>query len=1177
MSILAQRAALSALSRARLSDLAGTFDLELSSRASKGELVEALAGGRKRQDTPMTTQPHRAHPNCQRNPQTPRGERWLTSVIIPLTSVLVHVALWLLFAPAIAAADEPVTFDTLAAEYKRDVRPLLQRFCLECHSSQQKEGDLDLQRFASLAEVRRGTKVWLKVVEMLDNGEMPPKDADQPSLQQRQKLRAWAERYLYAEALANAGDPGPVVLRRLNNAEYTYTIRDLTGVDLNPARQFPTEGAAGEGFTNAGGALVMSPALLRKYIDAGKEIAGHAVLRPGGFRFSPHATRRDWTDELLAKIRGFYRDFVDTADLGAGEAVGNLSRYNGAPLGHAGRLPLEKYLAATIAKRQTLSSGAQTIEVVAREQGLNAKYLGILWSHLTRPQQSMLLEDFRGRWSNAKPADAKLLAAEVAPWQRGLWIFNPVGLLGRKGGPSRWMEAVDPLATKQELRLPIPAAKEKTNQDAKKGETPQEIVLSLVATDAGDGNEQDFVVWHQPRLVAAGKPDILLRDVQSAQLTRSSRQGDKADEDDVGPAIFGRHPSGRKIDAASLCVHAPAAITIRLPAESAAGREFVTTAMLEQESAAEGSVQVELVAGVATSGSGLRPSRVSVQYSKVTQIFPERRDVLHSRPVLVGENSAARKRFQAAMDDHRRLFPAALCYLQIVPVDELLSITLFHREDEHLARLMLDEAQQALLDEHWTELRFASREPPRLLDALELLIEALEGNNHPDRSQYNAIAPMREPFRKRVAAFRQESLDSEPGHLDALVAFTARAYRRPLSDQEAAGLRALYRQLREQELPHDAAFRMTLAKVFAASPFLYRFETAPEGSAAAPVSDWELANRLSYFLWSSMPDDELRAAAANGTLHESAVLAEQTRRMLKDARVRRLATQFGCQWLHIHDFDPLEKKSEKHFPEFAELRGDMYEESILYLTDLFQRDGSLLGLLNADHTFVNERLAKFYAIPEVTGAAWRRVEGIRQHGRGGILGLATTLAKQSGATRTSPILRGNWISEVLLGEKLPRPPKNVPQLAETLPAGLTERQLIERHSSDAACAKCHARIDPFGFALEQYDAIGRRREKNAGGLAIDSRTTLPDGTRIEGLAGLRDYLLENRRDTFLRQFCRKLLGYAIGRELQLSDDPLLNEIMTRLAKQDFRFSVVVEAIVSSQQFRMIRGRGMTND
>ena len=164
------------------------------------------------------------------------------------------------------------------------------------------------------------------------------------------------------------------------------------------------------------------------------------------------------------------------------------------------------------------------------------------------------------------------------------------------------------------------------------------------------------------------------------------------------------------------------------------------------------------------------------------------------------------------------------------------------------------------------------------------------------------------------------------------------------------------------------------------------------------------------------------------------------------------------------------------------------------------------------------------------------------------------------------------VADVETPEKLPRPPKNVPQLADAVPEGLTERQLIERHSSDTVCAKCHARIDPFGFALAHFDAIGRRREKNAGGLAIDSRTTLPDGTQVKGLSGLRDYLLEKRRAAFLRQFCRKLLGYSIGRELQLSDQPLVDEMMTRLAKNDYHFSVAVETIVASQQFRKIRGK-----
>ena len=381
----------------------------------------------------------------------------------------------------------------------------------------------------------------------------------------------------------------------------------------------------------------------------------------------------------------------------------------------------------------------------------------------------------------------------------------------------------------------------------------------------------------------------------------------------------------------------------------------------------------------------------------------------------------------------------------------------------------------------------------------------------------------------------------------------------------------MYRKLREQELPHDEAFRFTLARVFVAPAFLYRLERAPAGTAAAAVSDAELASRLSYFLWSSQPDNELRAVAASGHLHEPDILKAQAKRMLADARTGRLATEFACQWLHIYDFDSHDEKSEQHFPEFAGLRSDMYEESIRFFTDLFQHDGSVLGILDSDHTFLNEKLAKHYGISGVMGPEWRRVEGVKQFSRGGILSLATTLTKQSGASRTSPILRGNWLSEVVLGEKLPKPPKNVPQLPETVPAGLTERQLIERHSLDEACIKCHAKIDPFGFALESFDAIGRFRQQDAAGLAIDTKTALPDGTKVDGLVGLRDYLMKTRRDAFLRQFCRKLLGYSLGRGIQLSDEPLLTEMQQQLAKHDYRFSIAVETIVLSPQFRMIRG------
>ena len=642
----------------------------------------------------------------------------------------------------------------------------------------------------------------------------------------------------------------------------------------------------------------------------------------------------------------------------------------------------------------------------------------------------------------------------------------------------------------------------------------------------------------------------------------------------LDPAAFGKHPTnksgdGASVDPASLCVKAPSIIEVRLPADLVAGAEFVTAGTLHPVTGTEGSVQFQVLTTKPESASGLQPTAVA-ETNANGPWTSNNRGVSYAAPIVVADGSEAQRRFLKSFEDFRSVFPAALCYTKIVPVDEVVTLTLFYREDDQLRRLMLDDAQAAHLDRLWDELHYISHDALTLVDALEQLIQYATQDADP-----KVFEPLRKPFGERAAAFRQRLIDTEPKHVDAVVEFAARAYRRPLSDAESREIRELYSSLRKEKLPHDQAIRLTLARVLVSPSFLYRLEQPGPGAEQQPVSDWELASRLSYFLWSSQPDDELTRVAASGRLGDPDVLVEQTRRMLHDAKTRRLAIEFACQWLHIRDFDHLDEKSERHFPAFAGLRGAMYEESIRFFTDLFQSDGSVLSILDADHTFLNEELAKYYGIPGVTGPEWRRVEGTKKFSRGGILTQATVLATQSGASRTSPILRGNWLSEVILGERLPRPPKNVPVLAETPPAGLTERQLIEKHSTDPACAKCHVRIDPFGFALENFDAIGGFREKDASGLTIDSRTKLQDGTKIDGLDGLRTYLLTVRRDAFVRQFNRKLLGYALGRSVQLSDEPLLAEMQA--TAQSKGVDSVIELIVRSRQFREIRGRERANE
>ena len=295
-------------------------------------------------------------------------------------------------------------------------------------------------------------------------------------------------------------------------------------------------------------------------------------------------------------------------------------------------------------------------------------------------------------------------------------------------------------------------------------------------------------------------------------------------------------------------------------------------------------------------------------------------------------------------------------------MDEVVTLTLFHREDEPLRRLFLDEAQSRELDRLWNELDFLSESPLTKVDAFEQIWQysTQDGPNAPQGDK--RLEPLREPILREAEAFKKRRIAVEPKQLEAVLGFAGQAWRRPLSVAEQGDLRALYANLRQQELPHAVAVRMMLARVLVAPAFLYRGEKAAPGLKATPVSDLELATRLSYFLWSSAPDEELTALALQGRLHDPAVLAAQARRMLKDAKIRRLATEFGCQWLHVRDVETLDEKSARHFPTFVSLRSDLQEEAVQFFTHLFQENGSVLSLLDADYTFVNGPLAKHYGL-----------------------------------------------------------------------------------------------------------------------------------------------------------------------------------------------------------------------
>jgi hypothetical protein len=1402
------------------------------------------------------------------------------------TRLLLACLFCTLFAPA-ASAQSP-DFTSLQQQFTASQQPALKKYCLGCHSTAEQQGDLDLERFQSVADIRRDVVPWQRIIEVLDDGEMPPADAPhQPTAAEKTALRTWVRSVLDADAAANAGDPGPVVLRRLNNAEFNHAIADLTGIDLQPAREFPVDSAAGEGFTNVGNALVMSPALIQKYLDAARSVAAHAMLLPHGIEFSPSTTQRDWTDEKLTGIRNFYDRFSES---GGGTAV-NLQGIQFETNG-GGRLPLDRYFAALLQHRAALAAGSLSFNDLAASTSLSPRYLELLWQALHNPNPSRLFIPLQKLWQSAANDPAPLVQY-VARWQKALWQFSTIGHIGKRGGPPAWQVPVNPLQNRVTLRSPVPAP-----------DADGMVTVFLAASDAGDGNTGDFALFQNPRFTAAGRPDIALRDIRAlayqlnqardqlrqtaaACLTAAAeisaappadagpdldaiaarykvnpqllaawlnylgiaggpttlqghlqnkinsvesydfvkgwgdtealsvlgnasdnlvripgdfaahsvavhpaptrkvvvawkspadgkyslqgrvqrahmacgngvawvleirsgnvrrrlasgtadgpannpfgpfsdiqlRSGDVAalvisprnhdhgcdltaidltitpsspaansdkpvepwdlakdvsasiatsnplpdtrgnadiwhflaepddsetpasvvphdslvaawlntpdpaekikladniqqllnapapppadspdatllqqltalngplllefrrslaTSDDLhanipntipgpDPAAFGRHPDGTPIEPRDLCLHAPAIFEVRVPAELVAGCELLTDATLHAPTSPTGTVQLRLLTE--------RPanlSEIAATNSKPGQAKARWSDgdapLVFDSPILAIQDSEAHHKVLADFSTFRDLFPAALCYTRIVPVDEVVTLTLYYREDDQLRRLILNQQQTQQLDQLWNDLHCVSRSALALVDAYEQLWQFATQDADP-----SAFEPMREGIMANAEKFRQQLVDSEPIHINHILRLASKAWRRPLSSTEADALRNFYQQLRNAELNHEDATRMLLARILAAPQFLYKIEAAAQGNRPAAVSSNELASRLSFFLWASIPDDALREAADSGQLASNEQLRSQLQRMLKHPRIRRMAVEFGCQWLHVRDFDQLDEKSEQTFPEFNTLRGDMYEETIRFFEDLLQNDASVLSLLDADHTFVNSRLAAFYGLPGVEGDHFRRFDNAKAHFRGGILAMASTLAKQSGASRTSPILRGNWVSEFLLGDRLPKPPKGVPVLPEQTPAGVTERQLIETHSSDPACAKCHTRIDPYGFALEHFDAIGRRRERDGQNQLVNAAAKLPDGTPVDGLDGLRSYLLNNRRQDFLQTFCRRLLGYALGRSTQLSDEPLIQQMIHALEQNNHRISAALETIVLSPQFRSIRG------
>ncbi len=1021
------------------------------------------------------------------------------------------------------------------ARFRAEVRPFLEAYCIRCHGKEKPKGELDLSVFATVESVAKDLARWDLVLEQLEAGTMPPAKAPRrPDGSARKGVIEWIGAVRRLEASRNAGDPGHVPARRLSNAEYDNTIRDLTGVDLHPTREFPVDPANEAGFDNSAESLAMSPALVKKYLEAARLVADHLVLKPDGLAFSPHPmlAETDRDRYCVNAVIGFYRrQRTDLADY---------------------------FLAAwRYRHRVELGRSDATLNALADEAGLSRKYMATIWSTLhDGPEPIGPIAALRALWNElpapvAGKADAKLARA----------------------GCERMRDFV------VELRGRL---------------VPE--VKNLRARGIGAGT-QPFVLWKNRRMAA----------------NRMRYAG-----------------GGQKVRAADLHLTGASAQALAFPASPEAAicseRAFARFCRTFPDA-----FYVSERARVYLDPKGEKGNKgrlLSAGFHSMTGYFRDDGPLYELMLDEAGRRELDRlwDEFDFITDAPMRQYASYLWFeraetgfLRGDPAFDFVraedrdaaSEPKMHRFAEvYLAKARRfgarDEAIHAIEDQFRIIAATIRRVERERADAEPRHIEALR------RFAGRAFRrPLTEPERRGIAEFYRTLRDSDGlSHEDAVrdsvvgilmsphfcyrVDRVSESLSRGGSQREAEPAGEPASQARQEPRPPNGRRSRVAGKAEPPGEPASQARQEPRppdpgavpepagearsagaGSfAVRPLSDYALASRLSYFLWASMPDNELLGRAEAGDLHEPSVLASQTRRMLRDPKVRGLAVEFGGNWLDFRRFEQHNSVDRTRFPAFDDaLRRSMFEEPVRFLVDVARNDRPVAELIEAKHTFVNAALARHYGMPVLSAKegsdGWFRVDDADRYGRGGLLPMAVFLTRNSPGLRTSPVKRGYWVVRRIIGETIPAPPPNVPDLPddEARLGDRTLRETLERHRADKACAGCHERFDSLGLAFEGYGPIGERRKVDLGGRPVDTRATFPRGGEGSGLEGIRAYVESVRRDEFADNVCRKLLAYALGRSLIPSDDATVAAMRRRLDADGGRFGALVEAIVTSPQFR----------
>jgi hypothetical protein len=1078
------------------------------------------------------------------------------------------------------------------------------KYCVECHGTTRPKGGVSIERLITQMTsnaVGEQADAWEDVAEMLETRQMPPPDDAEefPSDPERAAAAEWVRTSLREYETAHAGEPGRVTVRRLTSAEFAYAIRDLTGVDIKTGVDASSDAVGGEGFANFGDVQFVQDASVERYLEASKQVAEHAVIGSGPLAFYTDGGETGLELSALNRIEQLY----------ASRGFRVVSGEGGRPFGFD-RYAKAFYIAWHYRHRAALGEPTVTLRDLAAREGITGRFAEHIseavnrpvfgypsklsierWRKLPAPAASASNADIKASTAKVR-AECDALVKDLVAWPS--WLFARGDLAAGGAGDE------SPLVFDDTTLMAAPKHTYNYGLNRRFGPNGPSMLPGPwtvhLAVDALHGSTAStpVVIWRNPRVVLRTPPPppdpkeniAVARRRQPGPIVATHPLRSVLPADQAARLAFGTSPDGTPLGPDDFATTQTTSLTIDLPAPT----DLPASAGDPKKLVAELHVDIELgrdrqaVMRVMVADKPNGPARVPGQR------------------VLLGDPAGAGYRtFRAGITEYLSLMPpnshgeANPADKDPVPPpfdntynspehDAFVINVKYQRTDPFFTNNMVDGEDRAGLEYAWNDL-FGSW--PYHDAYLGMLVDhyKLENTSRKiDDMTPAAIAALPAEVRPHVRKLRAHydavklaMKRAEPGHVTDAIALAGRAWRRPLTQVERTSLRAFYTNARTTlKLDHAAAVRALIARILMSPAFLYRLENAPRETETT-LNDWELASRLSFFLWSSIPDEELRRAAAAGELRDADRLARQVKRMTADPKARRLSTEFFGQWLGFYHFDEYRGVDTGRFPEFTDdVRTSMYDEAVSTFEYLVREDRPVKEILHADYAFLNKTLTKFYGIDAPAAAAApagkvARVDGARAFDRGGALRLGSVLTTTSAPLRTSPVKRGDWILRRILSTPTPPPPPD----AGTLPAddktfeGQTLRERLTKHKRNAQCASCHLKIDPLGFPLEAFDAVGRTRQTYADGKPVDVTGEFRDKTMIVGADGLLTYL--NKQDAQVRKtLSRKMIGYALGRNPHASDRKLILEMMS--AGGDVTFSDLAIRIVTSRQFRNRAGR-----